>query len=428
MNATMEGTPVADVGTREWAFYDQVFDTKLFEIWCLIELANRITANIGAPVSPKRSLVARKAGPMFVWNVGTGILRLYFQPNLGTLTAGGVIWSYDDGDDLRGFPDLAVTTDTVTGRGLALLDPKLRRRVAAPTEEIYKLLGYFANLNHDKPSIGAILYYSPGTPTDYRLTSEAGGEIRAIGLDPEVSPERQFHAAAELALRTAGLNEMSLTLFHESTGNSDEERSERATAVRQTIAAEAMKQAAAALPPASLAPTRKQTAATLHSIWTRLSQATQTMIVTAEYFANTAPNDADHSGPLLGLAAAAERLLREAIFDPAVAESPGTFESAQTLGYCLRILDLALRNHPDREAQTIRRTLGRRPEINQQQLRAIVPIAKAMNREYRIPAAHAELVSETTWAKGREVILHPSKGLLTQLVGALGLSAADGCT
>jgi hypothetical protein len=422
ISATREGRPVADVGAREWSFYDQAFDTKLFEIWCLVQLANRITANIGAPVGPVRSLAARKTGPMFVWNVGAGTLRLHFQPSLGTLTTGGVVWNYDSGSDLRGFPDLAVTADTVTGRDLALFDPKLRRRSAAPTEEIYKLLGYFGNLHHDKPPVGAILYYSPGSPADYKLTSAAGGEIHAIGLDPELSSDRQFPAAAELALHTTGLSETSLTLLRAPTGTTDAERAEQAASVRQAIAVEAMMCAASTLPAASLAPTRKQTAATLQSIWARLSDAAQTMIVTAEYFANTAPDDADHSGPLLGLAAAVERLLRETIFDPAAAESPGTFPPGQTLGSNLRTLDLALRNHTSSEAQAVRRTLQRRPQIDQQQLRTIVPAAKAMNRDYRIPAAHADLVSATTWAHGREVILHPSNGLLTQLVGALGLA------
>lgn len=425
ISATREGTPVADVGAHEWSFYDEAFDSKLFEIWCLAELANRMTANVGAAVGPVRSLAARKSGPIFVWNFGAGTLRLHFQPSLGTLTTCGVVWSYDGGRQLRGFPDLAITADTVTGRGLALFDPKLRRRSAAPTEEIYKLLGYFGNLHYPNPPVGAILYFSPGVPTDYKLTSTAGGEIHAIGLDPELSPNQQFAGAAGLALRTTGLSERSLVLLREPAGNTDEERAEHAADVRQTIATEMMMRTAGALPAASLAPTRKQTAATLRSIWARLSGETQTMIVTAEYFANTAPNDADHSGPLLGLAAAVERLLRETIFDPAATESPGTFASGQTLGSCLRTVDLALRNHTDPEAQAIRRTLQCRPQIDQQQLRAIVPVAKAMNRDYRIPAAHAELVSATTWAQGREVILHPSNGLLTRLVGALGLSTGS---
>jgi hypothetical protein len=47
------------------------------------------------------------------------------------------------------------------------------------------------------------------------------------------------------------------------------------------------------------------------------------MIVTAEYFENTAPDDADHSVPLRGLAAAVEWILSDAIFDPAGRESGG---------------------------------------------------------------------------------------------------------
>lgn len=419
VRSTREGAPVAELGAREWSFYGQAFDTKLFEIWCLVGLANQITANIGAPVGPLRSLAARNRGPMFVWNVGGGTLRLYFQPSLGALTAGGVVWSYDGGGDLRGFPDLAVTADTFTGRSLALFDPKLRRRSASPTEEIYKLLGYFGNLHHDKPPIGAILYYSPSLPTDRKLTSAAGGEIHAIGLDPELSLDQQFSAAAGLAVRITGLGETSLTLLRESAADKNDEGAEHAAEVRQAIAVDMMRRAASVLPAASLAPTRKQTAATLQSVWARLSDEAQTMIVTAEYFANTAPDDADHSGPLLGLAAAIERLLREAIFDPAAAESPGVLPPGQTLGSCLRTLDLALRNHTDPVARAIRGTLQRRPQIDQQQLRAIVPAAQAMNRNYRIPAAHAELVFATTWAQGREVILHPSNGLLPQLAHAL---------
>jgi hypothetical protein len=422
ISATRAGAPVADVGAREWSFYDHEFDSKLFEIWCLLELAGQISANIGAPVGPVRSLAARRLGPMFVWNVGAGTLRLHFQPSLGTLTAGGVVWSYDSGGGLIGFPDLAVTADTVMGRGLALFDPKLRRRAAAPTEEIYKLLGYFGNLHHDRPPVGAILYYSPGAPTDYRLTSATGGEIHAVGLDPELSPGPQLRTAAGLASRATGLGEKSLALLRKSAGDTGAERAERAAEIRQAVAVEVMLRAASKLPAASLAPTRKQTAATLQSIWSGLSPETQTMIVTAEYFANTAPDDADHSGPLLGLAAAVERVIKESIFDKAAAEAPEEIRPGQTLGMCLRTLDHALRNRPDREAKAVGRVL-QRSQIDQQQLAMIVPAAREMNRDYRVPAAHAELVSAKTWAQGREVILHPANGLLARLVAVLGLSS-----
>jgi hypothetical protein len=173
-------------------------------------------------------------------------------------------------------------------------------------------------------------------------------------------------------------------------------------------------------PPATLTPTRKHTAATLRVIWDRLSDQTQTMIATAEYFANTAPDDADHSGPLLGLAAAFERVLNEGLFDPAAAGTPGAIAPGQTLGSCLRTLDNALRNRTDVEARALARAIDDRPAIDVRRLRALLPEAKAMNRLYRIPAAHADVVSARTWASGREVILDPGRGLLHRLVVALG--------
>jgi len=193
---------------------------------------------------------------------------------------------------------------------------------------------------------------------------------------------------------------------------------------------EAMQRAAAALPPTSLDPTRKNLTNTLRAVWSRLSPQAQTMIVTADYFANTAPDNADHSGPLLGVAAAFERVLHDALFDAAAAESPGAIPSGQTLGSCLRTLgsclrtlDNALRGRGGVESSALVIAMRRRPQIDPHRLRQLLPDAKAMNRAYRIPAAHAELVSSKTWSDGREVLLHPSTGLLPRLTNALGLKA-----
>lgn len=416
------GTAVAATGDREWSFYDERFDAKLFEIWCLFKIAQQITARIGEPVGPARSLANRKTGPIYVWNIGGGTLKLHFQPSLATLTDGGVLWRYEDGGDLRGFPDIAVTAENVTGRTLAMLDPKLRRRSGAPTEEIYKLLGYFGNLRGGGAPVGAILYYAPGGLTEYVLKRDGVGEVRAIGLDPEGS-DAQFASAAELALRTAGLSGQTPDLLRTPVGDTDEDRTEHAAAVRQIIAVESMQRTAEALPPATLAPTRKQTAANLHAIWDALSDQTRTMIVTAEYFANIAPDNADHSGPLLGLAASVERVLREMVFDPAAAASPDAIPSCQTLGSSLRTLDYALRGRPGTEAGAIASYLRSRPGIDHAALRQVLPAARAMNRDFRIPAAHAEVVSSRVWTLGRAAILDIATGILPRLVAAFGLAS-----
>lgn len=415
---TRSGTAVADVGDRPWTFYSAAFDTKLFEIWCLIKIAEWIGERLTDPGGPVLSLAARKQGPIYRWNIGGGELMLYFQPSLESLATKGTVWRYRGGRSLRGFPDLALTMNTVTGHRLVLLDPKLRRRSGAPTEEIYKLLGYFANLNESAPPTGAILYYSPGTFTHYELSSAGGGEVHAVGLDPEAASLAQFDVPAGLALKIAGVNDEVIALLGNQVGDTTEERAEHVVSVCQALAVEAMRCASEALPATSLAPTRKQTAATLHTIWNHLPEQCQTMIVTAEYFASTAPDNADHSGPLLGLAAAVERLLRDLIFDPAAQEASGTTGRVHTLGSRLAVLDNCLRGQIDPTSLALRNT-RLWTQINQDQVRSLLPAAQAMNRDYRIPAAHVEIVTVETWARGHDAILNPSSGVLVLLVHAL---------
>ena len=214
IRACLAGDAVAELGERNWSFYDSRFDTKLFEIWCLVMLADAISRRIGVRPARPASLAARSRVPIYVWAVGDTVVRLHFQPPLHTLTPGGVHWRYEPGGGpLMGFPDLAVIADSPAGRGVALFDPKLRRRSTAPTEEIYKLLGYFANLQHSAPPQGAIFYYSPGTPASHRLRTMGGGDVRALGLDPESTDDQPFDVAAGIAVRAAGLTDMALQLF-----------------------------------------------------------------------------------------------------------------------------------------------------------------------------------------------------------------------
>jgi len=214
IRASLDGSAVAELGERTWTFYDTRFDTKLFEIWSLVMLAGAITRRIGDPDGRPASLAARARVPIYTWTVGDTQLRLHFQPSLHTLTPDGVRWRYEPhSDPLMGFPDLAVVSDGPDGRGVALFDPKLRRRDAAPTEEIYKLLGYFANLQHTALPQGAILYYSPGAPRAYTLRTAAGGDVRALGADPESAQDDSFDSAAGIAVRSAGLSDSVLRLF-----------------------------------------------------------------------------------------------------------------------------------------------------------------------------------------------------------------------
>jgi hypothetical protein len=426
MTAATEGGPVADAGDRPWAFYDERFDTKLFEIWALQLLAVAITTKVGPPRGGIPSLARRGQWPLYIWSLGAGELRLHFQPALNALAKGGVRWSYDPGPgQMLGFPDLAVTSSTPAGDGLALFDPKLRRRTSAPTDELYKLLGYFANLRHDKPPVGAILYYSPEAPTDYQLVDGDGGRIHALGLDPETSTAVDLGVAAELALRSAGLDETALQILGRPRPTDPAAAEEHTASMVQAMAAHALGVAAKALPAGTLDPVRKVTEANLRSVWALLSDDVRTMVVSAEYFGVAAPADADLSGPLLGLAAAIERILHERIIGPAALLHPQDIDPHETLGGCLHAIQDALRKPRDPAGRAVADAFRQDQTLHRQRLQALLPDARTMNRRFRIPAAHAEVVDHNVYLDGREFILGVPNGLLPRLARALNVAAGS---
>jgi len=420
VSQVLQGQTVAKVGDREWSFYDARFDTKLFEIWCLQQLAEAINQLLGAPETPVPSLANRAKGPMYTWRIGSGRMHLHFQSSLKDLSDDNTVWSFETGSKgkLRGFPDLAVTSETVAGRGLVIFDPKLRQRPnRPPTEELYKVLGYFGNLKKIRQPLGCIFYYSPGAAPHHKLTSEGGGELHALGLDPETGSTDAFKVAAELALTAAGLTDQAMDVLR-SSHQSEEATPEKTAALQQIISVEAMREAATRVPEAGMKAASKATGLALRKIWDKLSSQTQTMIVTAEYFGLDAPREADYSGPLLGLAAAFESTLQDHVFKPAAGLSKGALYTTLTLGQQLNILEKALRSSKDPAGSFLQEFLQQNP-VDTEQLLNVVNDAKRMNRDYRIPAAHAYLISQSTWADGREVIMDAHEGLLVSLIRSL---------
>jgi len=231
----------------------------------------------------------------------------------------------------------------------------------------------------------------------------------------------------DLALRTTGLDPAIGRRLARRTSAAGEDPEEEVATVRQALAVEAMAAAAAALPPGTLGPTRKSTAAGLHDVWALLSEQTKTMLVTAEYFGNQAPDGADHSGPLLGLAAAVERVLYEGLLQRAATALPGQIDLHQTFGGTLHLLGEALgggRRTP--AASALATFLAQHPEVDRGALQGLLGSAKQMNRRYRIPAAHRDVVDEAIWIAGRAVIMQPPTDLLRRLSSALAAAVAGG--
>jgi hypothetical protein len=415
----------ANPGMAEWAFYDERFDTKLFEVWSLHLLAAAMEKALGPPTAPMSPLFERSKRSLLEWNFGSLQIRLYFQAALSRLsTYSDFRWHYTEGatGDLRGYPDLAVEIDRVGQTGeVILIDPKLRQRTGPPSDELYKLLGYFGNLSLNQTPCGAIVFYSPSAPRRYRLETDGGGVVMAVGVDPvdATGSRGYFGEMAELVRERANISQALIAQFR-NLAERDGHNDEALAALIQSTAVTGMLTYVATLPATTLAPTRKVTAAQLAPIWERLSPDTQTMLVTAEFFGTSAPNDADHSGPLLGLAATCERLVFELLLEAVNLSHPGVLEAEATLGTVIRWLSDACRNTPhSTEGTAIRSELDTFPQYDRLAVCHTTGDLRRLNVNYRIPAAHREVVPHQMWVEGRSLVVDATTGLVVRLVNAL---------
>lgn len=421
----LEGIPVTEPGEIEWDFYDDRFDTKLFEIWCLSKLAEAISSAVGLEVPPPNLL--RIAGkPAYRWATAVGVLELFFQRSLSTVDPDRAPqWHrLEGGGTLRGVPDLVVRGRTLGDvQTLAIVDPKLRQRPSAPTEELYKMLGYFLNFGLGNAGMGAVVFYSQkssGLPIYQYQTSE-GGALLAVALNPASSVaanEQGIAALAGLALRTLDIDVGALPTPASAPSGMIEED---ALVVRRRQSALAMLGSVAEhLGAAGLQPWLNQVQGHFSDeVWIELSKDQQDMMATALHVGQSLSSDADFSGPVIGLCAAAESILSDRLIDPVKGKCGTAYPSGwHSLGHFVRILLEAggAGTHPVYEvARTVLASNGC-------DLAALSPIADllaTMNADYRRAAAHRALVPRKRWVDLYRLMFVNVPPLLPSLAASL---------
>ncbi len=154
----------------------------------------------------------------------------------------------------------------------------------------------------------------------------------------------------------------------------------------------------------------------LASIWDTLGDDIQKMLMTAEYFGDQVPAGFDHSGPVLGLFAACERLTRDRLFTPSDAALGGEFRRV-TFGEAAETLRRLPKWRGGRE-QTLRNWAARQEGTRVEALGHCGKAILAVNK-WRIAAAHAVLVDKATWDKTHTIVLNKQDGLLVRLCDAL---------
>jgi hypothetical protein len=413
-----------DPGNVAWMFYgDDSFDTRLFELWSLHQLIVALTEKLGEPTLT-RLLVDRSQGAVAEWVIGEVHIEVWFQAGLARINVGDPRWAYDprDQDEVRptgrfgGIPDISVVVHQPgQPRRPVLLDPKLRHRKTVPGGEIYKIIGYFGNLPTATPNRGAIIFHGPsGTQRSYRITDGGSGEILAVAVDPldQDNTRGRFADLAEFVIAAIPASTMT-----RAQGPADPNNAESVEEWVDTVQQQAVDEMAAAISPDALERSAKALRANLLDTWDRLDGGTQRMLATAEFFGGGVTPAMDHSGPLLGLAAGCERLIRSYVTSLAV-PIPG----ALTFGRLLRFADDACQNVPGDPAQPLRAALQRNG-VNVADLHDLITDLFRLNSDYRIPAAHADVLEEAQWFAGRAAILLGGNAALTRMVNVLGLGA-----
>lgn len=407
-----------ELGEVAWLFYDATFDTRLFELWSLHQLSQSISKRIGQPETT-RLLIDRRDGPVFLWSFGSIRIEAWYQAGLNSTDIGKSIWYYDprQRDDsqpkgnLGGIPDITIVVQQPGNqRTPVLIDPKLRRRESVPTDEIYKILGYFGNLPSCHPRRGAIVFYGPShTQRSYRLADGQSGVILALAVDPvdDSGTQNQFDDLADLVISSIP---QSTALRGRGPDNTNDSKSvERwVDGVQRAVLSEMM----ADIDEGSLAITTKSVRANLIGTWDRLDRDTQRMLATAEHFGSKASADMDHSGPTLGLAAACERLLRDVAHTSNMPASTATFGR---LIQRLRSASLPTTLPADSE---LRAALMARA-VNLEDALSLAEDLFALNHDFRIPAAHSDIVEEGQWIEARARILLGQGAALVKIVDVL---------
>jgi len=415
--------PTGSSGDAIWSFYDDSFDARLFELWCLYRIGLAVSEALSVDMTPVHSDWA-SGGLTYRWTRPVGVLELHYQRSLTTVTPQHLPrWIRpEDEKTLGGIPDIIARAVTHTGtERVALLDAKLRQRSGPPTEEMYKILGYFNNFSLDKTPRGAILYHAPQTdePLVYEYEDAAtSGLLLATALNPSV--ERQvvggLGPVADMIIGLLGLP---------SGKGSDDRAGTRGVeeVIRQRLAE--LDAIAVTLAPQTLDASKRRLKAAVGDVcWSNLNTDAQRMVATAEHVGFFLDGDADFSGPVLGLVSPLEALLQKRLIEPAKAAHPEVrgFQQTLTFGTTLDMIKHVVQGSKGAASEALREVLDGY-DVSYARFEVVLDVMVTLNVDYRRPAAHKAALSEQQWLEVYSTVV-VGKALLSEVVDLLHDTAA----
>jgi len=178
---------------------DDFFRNKVFEVWCLREIAQSLVRCGCVPLDEPRPLHQRHVGPVYQLQRGSSRFGIWFQSQrpLGTPR-----WHYDDtGRPLSGIPDIIVSTD---GRAPLVADAKLRgARPQGRSEETYKMLGYHENFRDSAARAGfrGLLVFAGSGNSGRTLAGPYGGRLSLLVVDHALELKRDIQELFDSVIR-----------------------------------------------------------------------------------------------------------------------------------------------------------------------------------------------------------------------------------
>jgi hypothetical protein len=179
----------------------EFFQNKVFEVWCLREVAQSLERCGCQRVAGPLALEQRKVGPIYTFRSGTAPIEVWFQRQQPLSTTRSPRWRYvTDNLPLRGIPDVVVQS---AGRSPLIIDAKFRRVVTnTRAEETYKLLGYAENFRDsigEGPFQGVLVFVGPAT-SETVLTGPHNGRISLIIVDDALRDREAIRACFDRAV------------------------------------------------------------------------------------------------------------------------------------------------------------------------------------------------------------------------------------
>ncbi|WP_134765135.1 hypothetical protein [Nocardioides sp. 1609] len=431
--------PTGHEGHNTWSFYDDAFDPRLFELWCLVVVAKALSEALADDL-PTLDPEWTGSGLAFCWERPAGTLEMYTQKSLPLIDPKlPARWvKKGTAQPMRGIPDIVVRgLNRYSGKvRVALLDAKLKQRSSPPTEELYKLLGYFDNFGLTNDPQGAILFHDPATTETHTtiftpvaigtVADEGRGCLIATPLNPSDSTQTTASLIdvvdmmlSLLDLPAAHRNSISTSPDTGDSAGPDSEVTHEAHVHRIRDELRALR---VQIHPSDLdASKRRMKTALGQATWSRLTEDAQDMLATAENVGFTMSEQADFSGPVLGAVCPLELVLDSELVAPAKLRLNNS--DAKKIGFMLgqqiETIAQALGNGTAAHHLAIQAEATARG-MNLLKLRNCLALLADLNRDHRRRAAHKEKLSSSDWAAVYQRVVTGDR-LLVELVAALNV-------